>query len=160
MAGKFDLKAAALAGIIAGAVFIILEMLLVTYVAGDSPWAPPRMMAAIAMGKDVLPPPATFNLGVMTAAMVIHLALAIVYGVIFGLLVATLGLRPATAALGGLAFGVILYVVNFYLFTGLFPWFAMARNWMSLFAHAVFGLVLGIAYVRLAARPTGTSATA
>ena len=56
-------KAALWAGLMAGAVFVILEMLLVGTVGGDSPWAPPRMIAAIAMGPGVLPPPATFDMG-------------------------------------------------------------------------------------------------
>jgi hypothetical protein len=158
---KLDLKAAALAGIVAGVVFIMLEMFLVVYFGGDSPWAPPRMMAAIAMGKDVLPPPATFDLGIMMAALAVHLVLAVAYGLILGLVVARVGLSPATTVLAGLLFGIVLYVVNFYLFTGLFPWFAMARNWMSIFAHAVFGLVLGTIYVRAARpRPMGTATPA
>jgi hypothetical protein len=115
------------------------------------------MMAAIAMGKDVLPPPASFDFGIMMGAMAVHVVLAIIYGVIFGLIVARLGLGRPMSVLAGLVFGVALYLVNFYLFTGLFPWFAMARNWMSLFAHAVFGLVLGAVYVWAAQpRQTGT----
>ena len=61
MRTKLDLRAAVLAGIAAGVLFIILEMALVALMMGDSPWAPPRMIAAIAMGEGVLPPPATFD---------------------------------------------------------------------------------------------------
>jgi hypothetical protein len=39
--------------------------------------------------------------------------------------------------------------VNFYGFTALFPWFAMARNWISIFGHLVFGLVAAGAYVAI-----------
>lgn len=40
--------------------------------------------------------------------------------------------------------------MNFYGFTTLFPWFAMARNWVSVFAHLVFGLAAAWAYKTLA----------
>lgn len=158
MTERINLKAALIAAVAAAAVFIILEMMLVMVVAGDSPWAPPRMIAAIVMGRNVLPPPATFDIGIMVAGMAVHFALAISYGVIFGFAAAALGLRPGSAAVGGLGFGVALYLVNFYLFTGLFPWFSMARNWMSLLAHAVFGIVLALVYVRAASpAPRGTT---
>ena len=52
----------------------------------------------------------------------------------------------AVGALSGLA----LYLINFYpIASVLFPWFAMARNWISVFAHIAFGAVLGLAYVVL-----------
>lgn len=55
----------------------------------------------------------------------------------------------------GAGYGLALYLVNFYLFTAVFPWFAMARNWVSVFAHIVFGLVAAWVYLRQA-RPAGT----
>jgi hypothetical protein len=42
-----------------------------------------------------------------------------------------------------------LYLINFYGFTAVFPWFAMARNWVSVFAHIIFGAVAGLAYNRI-----------
>lgn len=141
-------KAAVWAGLIAGVIFIMLEMLLVSLIAGGSPWAPVRMMAAILLGQGVLPPPATFDLGVAVAAMVVHSALAVVYGLILSLLIYRLELGPAL--LIGALFGIGLYVVNFYGFTAVFPWFAMARNWMSVLAHALFGLTAAWAYKELA----------
>jgi hypothetical protein len=62
------------------------------------------------------------------------------------------------ALVTGAAFGVLLYIVNFYGFTALFPWFAMARNWVSIVAHAVFGLAAAWAYVALARRPAAVPA--
>lgn len=56
-----------------------------------------------------------------------------------------LSLGPALT-LGGVG-GLILYLVNFYGFTALFPWFAMARNWISIFGHIVFGLAASGVYV-------------
>ena len=129
-----DWRAGVYAGLIAGVVFLILEMGMVWLFMGESPWAPPRMIAAMVLGEGVLPippdKPATFSLGVVTTAMVIHFILSIVYGVI------------------GAGCGLVIYLVNFYpIANALFPWFAMARNWISIFAHIVFGAVVGAAYV-------------
>lgn len=137
------LKAGAVAGLIAGAVFMMMEMGLVA-TAGDSPWGPPRMIAAIAMGEGVLPPPATFDLMILMAAMAVHLMLSIVIGVVFALVARRFGLVMAVVA--GAVVGLGLYVVNFYGFTAIFPWFAMARNMISIVSHIAFGVVLGLSY--------------
>jgi hypothetical protein len=129
-----------------------LEMLLVMLVKGDSPWAPPRMIAAMVMGKDVLPPPAPFNGGVMAVAMMIHMVLSVVLGLVLGWLISSWRLGMATAIIAGTLFGLIIYFVNFYLFTGIWPWFAMARGPISIFVHAAFGFVLGWVYRALESR--------
>lgn len=148
---RIDLKAAALAGIIAGIVFLMLEMLLVTLVDGMSPWGPPRMMAAIVMGKGALPPPASFDMMIMVVAMMVHFVLSIVLGIVFAMLVGRRAMSSAAFVAAGALFGAVVYFVNFYGMTALFPWFAMARNLNSLIAHLVFGAVLALAYRRFAA---------
>ena len=157
---KLDIKAAVWAGIIAGVVFMMLEMVLVETVGGGSPWGPPRMIAAIGMGKDVLPPPATFDLGVMIVAMAIHFVLAILLGMILGLIVSRrkLGLMASIGA--GAIFGLAVYLVNFYGLTALFPWFAMARTPITLLTHVIFGTVLGWSYHALAVRHFASRAEA
>lgn len=141
-----DWRAAVWAGIIAGLVFMVLEMLLVQLVGGGSMWGPPRMMAAIVMGRGVLPPPATFAAGVFVVAMIVHFVLSLAYAFIFGWIVSRWKMGIAGAAIGGLVFGLVIYAVNFYGFTAAFPWFAEARNWITILAHAIFGLTLGVVY--------------
>lgn len=142
-----DLKAGALAGLIAGAVFMMMEMGLVA-MTGDSPWAPPRMIAAIVMGEGVLPPPATFDLMILMAAMAVHFMLSVAIGAGFAFVARRFGLVMAVVAGAGLGLG--LYVVNFYGFTAIFPWFAMARNAISIVSHIAFGMVLGLSWRVLA----------
>lgn len=144
---QLDWKAATWSGVIAGLVFLVLEMVMVPVFGGGSPWGPPRMIAAIVLGEGVLPPPATFAPGIVLVAMVLHFVLSIVYALIFALVIHRLSLVPALAL--GAAGGLILYLVNFYGFTALFPWFAMARNWISIFAHIVFGLTTAGVYVTI-----------
>ncbi len=79
---------------------MMLEMVLVGTIVGDSPWAPPRMIAAMALGEGVLPPPATFDLGIMVVAMMIHLVLSIILAVVLGWAIShwRLGLGAALGA--------------------------------------------------------------
>lgn len=155
-AAAVDYKAAVLAGLFAGLVFMMLEMIMVPLFLGGSPWGPPRMIAAIALGKGVLPdppPPPTFDMGMMVAAGVVHFILSVVFAVVLALVLPRFS---AGMALGiGAGFGVVLYLVNFYLVPaiGIFPWFAMARNWVSIFSHIIFGVLAAWAYLRWSKRP-------
>lgn len=153
---SIDWKAAISAGLIAGVVFMMIEMGLVATIGGGSPWGPPRMIAAMVMGESVLPPPASFELMVMMVAMMVHLALSIALGVILGWVISHWRLSLVTSLVVGTIFGLLVYFINFYGMTAIFPWFAMARNAISIFAHAMFGLVLGWAYHAIAARSSST----
>jgi hypothetical protein len=55
------------------------------------------------------------------------------------------------ALLVGAAFGLIaVYAVNLYLIAPMaFPWFVDARNWISVLAHVIFGVVLAGIYVSM-----------
>lgn len=163
MSNTFNWKAAIWAGIVAGIVFIMLEMAMFAFIEGMSPWAPPRMMAAIVMGEGVLPPmegPVTFDFGVVMVAMIVHIVLSIVLAAILGFGISRLGLSLVAAIGGGAIFGVAVYFVNFYGLTALFPWFAMARGMISIFAHAVFGAVAAGVYQVIAGSDTTVGETA
>jgi hypothetical protein len=143
-------KALVWSGLAAGAVYFVLEMLMARFVLGVSPWVPTRMIAAVTQGSVVLPPPYGFDLSVTLAAIVQHAALSLVYALIFAFFAK--GRSIVTATVLGMAFGLVLYVVNFYGFTAMFPWFAAARNWGTVLTHLIFGAVLGATYAYLAPR--------
>lgn len=148
-----DRGSVVLAGLIAGAVFMLLEMVMVPVFLDGSPWAPPRMIAAIAMGRDVLPEPGAsvgISGGVLLVALTVHFVLSVGYALGLAWIVDQWPLGPSVAA-GGI-YGLALYLINFYGFTAIFPWFAMVRNWVSIVAHIVFGVVAAGAYVMLAER--------
>ena len=146
-----DWKAGAWAGVIAGLAFLMLEMVLIWMAQGQSPWGPPHMMAAMVLGKDVLPPPGTwapFDLKIMMTAMMIHLPFSIVYGLIGAWLVHRFDW--AGALMIGAVFGLAIYIVSFYMIAPVaFPWFEMGRNWIGAFSHVMFGAILGGAYIAL-----------
>lgn len=146
----FKFKDAVWAGIISGLIFMMLEMILVPMFLGGSPWGPPRMIAAIILGKEVLPPPANFDFGVVMGAVMLHLVLSVIYAIILSLIVNRMSFW--VAILVGAVFGYMLYLVNFYVMTGIFPWFANARNWVSVFSHISFGIGAAWAYLGLVGR--------
>lgn len=155
--GRVDWKAAILAGLIAGVVFLMIEMMLLA-LTGESTWGPPRMMAAMVMGESVLPPPATFDAIIMMVAMVVHFILSILLAVLCAWVLSLWHLSAGTAIALGAAIGLLVYLVNFYLVAAiLFPWFAMARNWISIVSHVGFGAVLAWAYLILASGDRGAA---
>ncbi|HEV2149569.1 MAG TPA: hypothetical protein VGR37_19365 [Longimicrobiaceae bacterium] len=137
-----DWSAAIMAGVVAGIVFLVMEMVLAPMFAGaPSMWAPPRMIAAIGMGKDVLPPPATFHLGAVMVALVIHFSLSIAFGIATAFIVRNLSLGAAIGV--GIVLALLLYVFVFYLMNPVWPWFANGRGWVSIVAHIAFGAIVG-----------------
>ncbi|MGK7389994.1 MAG: hypothetical protein ACNS60_06575 [Candidatus Cyclobacteriaceae bacterium M2_1C_046] len=143
MKGNFW-KAAILSGVIAAVVMLMLELILNPLFLGAPVWGPPRMMATIVMGEGVLPPPASFDLGVILVAMLVHFVLSIIYSIIIGAVVRTQ--NKTSALITGAVFGLVLYLINFYLFTGIFPWFAEARNFVQIAIHIIFGITAAWAF--------------
>ena len=145
MTTNLSLKPVVTAGILAGIAFLMAEMILLA-MSGQSPFGPPRMMAAMAMGKDVLPPPATFDFVIMMVAMMVHIVLSIMSAFVFGLIYSRMGRSLPMALLLGAVFGLIMYFVAFYLATAIWPWFEMARGMISIVGHVIYGAVLGWAF--------------
>jgi hypothetical protein len=149
--GQLDWRAAVLAGIVAGAVFLVLGVVLMALTTGGSLLEPPRMVAAIILGRGALQSPQAFSPGIVLAAFVVHFSLAILLALVLGLIMTSFDLDSSMgmASLAGGAFAVAVYLINFYGVTRLFPWFAEARNWASLLVHVVFGIVAANLYMRL-----------
>ncbi|MDQ3309584.1 MAG: hypothetical protein M3497_05605 [Gemmatimonadota bacterium] len=139
---SIDWSAAIWAGVIAGTVFLMMEMFLMPLFGfAPSIWAPPRMIGAIGLGESALPPPATFDLGVVMVAMMIHFATSILFAIVVALIIRSLGMGAAIAV--GVVAALLLYVFVFYIMTaGPWPWFANARNWLSIVVHIVFGALV------------------
>ena len=87
-----DWRAAIWAGIIAGAIFLLLQMILLALVTGGSPWILPRMTAAIVLGEGALSPPASFDVTITLVALIIHFVLAIGFAVLIAFILHRWGL--------------------------------------------------------------------
>lgn len=145
-----DWPAAAVAGLAAGAVLMVLELFWSTLVSGDSPWVASHMIAAMVLGPEALQT-SQFSLSVVAVALVAHYVL----GTLFGLLLAAiivplrLGSNPGTVALAGAVFGGALYLLNFYGMHQFFPWFASWRGAATLATHLLFGITAALLYWKL-----------
>lgn len=129
------------AGFIAGTAATLAQVALWLLFTADFPgvlFRDARLTAALVLGARVLPPPATFDAGVLLIATVIHFALSAAYAAMLYPFVACRRYLWAVAA--GAIFGVALYVVNLYGFAALFPWFVQARGWIAAAAHVAFGV--------------------
>lgn len=155
--GSINRKAALWAGIIAGILFLILELLMVPIFLDGPMWGPPRMIGAIVLGEGVLPPPATFEIGVVLTAIILHLILSIIYAFVISAIIRNMSY--GLAVIVGAFLGLVLYFINFYVMTGIWSWFENARNWVSITTHIVFGIAVGWAYVSLRERSAGGTRT-
>lgn len=146
-AGCINWLAAGLAGVFAGAVatgaqlalWWTMELPVFGMLLRDS-----RLAAAVVLGPEVLPPPATFDWLVMLVASALHVLLSAIYGFAMAPCIARLP-RAAGIFAGGLL-GLLLFWINMYGFTALFPWFAASRDWITAAAHVVFGVAVAMAY--------------
>ncbi|MPW23016.1 hypothetical protein GCT13_41130 [Paraburkholderia sp. CNPSo 3157] len=151
-----DWRAAVWAGMIAGAVFLVLGAFLMAVVTEQDPRVPPHMIAAIILGRGALQSMDAFPVGIVVAALAVHFGLAILLAVILSLIIASFNLDSSLpmASLVGVVFGLAIYLVNFYGMTRFFPWFSDARNWANGLAHIVFGVVAADAYMRVERKKT------
>lgn len=140
MRRSIDWRAAAWAGLAAGVIATAAQIILW----GLSGYAVPgllardaRLTAAIVLGRAVLQSSPGSIYEVLLAAALVHFLLSLVYGLILVRLVSRRGVMWSLGA--GIVYGLLLFGVNMYGFTRVFPWFEQARDWITLLAHAVFG---------------------
>lgn len=146
---SFDWGAAITSSLLGGLAHLVFLSILFPAIYGVSALIPTRLMASVLMGSDVLTP-ATAAAGPIVVGLLVLAAASIVYGLVgLGIL---RPFHPVTAYLGGAIFGLVLYFINFYLWSAAFPWFADYRNWVNLFGHILFGLVLGGVYYAIKRR--------
>ena len=136
-----------LAGIVAGTLSTLAQLLL-WVAAGADAWTlllrDARLTATLALGEAAPSPSAGFDARIMLAATGIHFALSIIYAALLLPVAKRLALLPSLLA--GAGFGALLYFVNLYGFTSIFPWFTQARGGITLAVHLVFGMVVMLTY--------------
>jgi hypothetical protein len=146
-----DWAASGWAGLAAGVAFVLLETFMgALFVGGDKTDAV-RRIASVALGGSVMPPGVHLTAIVFLAAAAVHIPLSLIYARVLAAMID--GMKPGPAIGAGALFGAALYVVNYYVFSGLFPWFVSARGPEALIAHLAFGMLVAGIYTRLARRP-------
>ena len=147
-----DWTAAAVSGFAAGAVLMVLDLVWSALFNPDGPWRTSHMIAPIFTGLHS--PPTSgygFNLGVVAISLVTHYVLGIVFGLAIAALLVQLKLdsTPGLALVAGATVGVALYLINFEVLVGFFPWLVALRGADTVAAHVVFGSVAALLYCRL-----------
>lgn len=148
------LLAGVVAGMFAGIVFAMFEMVMAAVMNGaDAFFMPLRMISAIGLGTTALDPSSSL-LTAAAAGLVIHMVLSMVYGVgVAALLRFVPSLARSTGSILAVASaaGFLLWTVNFHLLARAlgWPWFPEGTNAaVQIVAHTVFfGTVLGIGLV-------------
>jgi hypothetical protein len=151
-----DWTAAAVSGFAAGAVLMVLDLAYSSIFNPDGPWRISHMIAPIFTGADSLKTSGYgFDLGVVAIALATHYVLGIVFGLVIGAVLTQLEFDslPGHALLVGAILGVVLYLINFELMVGFFPWLSALRGVDTLAAHLVFGMVTALLYWRLKRTP-------
>ena len=153
-----DWTAAAVSGLAAGAVLMVLDLIWSSIFTPEGPWRTSHMIAPIFVGADNVPSfPYHFSVGLVAITLATHYVLGIVFGLVLAAAMVQLELdkRPGTALLAGVVLGTALYVVNFDLLVQFFPWLVHLRGADTLAAHVVFGVVAALLYWRLKRTPPG-----
>lgn len=142
-----DWRAAIQASLIAGIFFLLLNLILTNLTFGTNGWVVIRLLASLGLGEEILAPPASFDALALVVALIIHFALALVFGLLIAYIIHRGGL--ITGIIGGAILGLALYAINFYTLTLFFPWFFALRSWVMVVTHILFGALVGGIYEAL-----------
>jgi hypothetical protein len=138
------LRGGVVAGIVGGVVLTVF-MILMNVMRGDDPYVPMKAAAYPFLGAMVFEP--GLSVGPMLLGLVIHLAVSIGWGILFGVLfygftkAATLGLS--------LLWGVIVWLGMFYVVLPLGGAGELARGPQAIpiLQHMLFGLSVGLGFL-------------
>ncbi len=144
-----DLMRGAAGGLVAGMLFAAATMWFVTSL--DMPARTPlEMISTIVLGDDAMASgDASSSVG-----LVVHMVLSMGFGAVFAIVARRLRTNGAVA-LAGLAYGGLLYLVNFQILARVaFDTFRMANQPFELVVHLVFGALLALAFFSTGLRPS------
>ncbi len=137
-------RIAVVAGLCAGTVFLVLDILYLTLVKHLEPWVFFRYAASLVLGERVVPPPPGFDAGIVLVGLLVNYVLAILYAFILASIIHRWGLL--VGVIGGALFGAAIYFINLYTFTLIFPWFYALHSVPFLVSTILFGIVAGGVY--------------
>lgn len=151
-----DWTAAAVSGFAAGAVLMVLDLLWSAIFNAHGPWRTSHMIAPIFTGADTLQTSGyAFSLSVVAISLATHYVLGVVFGLVLSALLVQMKLDATRghSLVAGAILGVLLYLVNFGVLAGFFPWLSALRGADTLAAHVVFGGLTALLYRRLNRTP-------
>ena len=141
-----DWRAAVIAGVIAGLVFLVVNMALTGYLLGNAQ-LPLQLAAALLLGPSVMPPAVGLGGSVFLTGLGVHLVLAVGFTCLIAFCLHRWGIW--VGIFGGALFGLALYAINYYFVADFIAGFAAFRSWLMAFSHVLFGAVAGGLYETL-----------
>ncbi len=139
-----DRRAAFYAGLIAGTLFLVLNLFFLPVAINGDTDLMLRYIASIILGKGALSPDRAIDGPIIIAALGIGYALSIFFTLIIAFVVHRGGV--VAGAIGGLLLGIALYFINVYSLTLFFPWFFALQGGPFLVVHGIFGAAAGTMY--------------
>lgn len=139
-----DWSAAVWAGVIAGTIFLLLNLFLVAPALDLDASSFMRLQAAPILGSSA--PTASFAI-VLIVGLLVHFVLAIASALLLAFLIHRWGL--IIGIVGGALFGLALYSINFTLGSLFAIWLFALRGSAMLISHIVFGALAGGIYEAL-----------
>lgn len=144
----------AVAGFLAGAVMVLLSPIL-SLLTGISIWQPPKIIAATVYGASVANSTG-FEAGPVILGTLIHFAISIVLGAIFGVIMHRL-LHLTTEfglpALAGLCYGLIIFFFAYFIAPLVNPVVNQYSMAAVIAQNLAFGICLGIFYSLVRPQP-------
>ncbi|QPC82254.1 hypothetical protein G4Y79_21635 [Phototrophicus methaneseepsis] len=142
-----DWSAAFWAGLIAGTIFLLLNVFAVPAIIGGSPAVVLNYFASLIMGDSVLANPDTLTATTAIVAIILNFVLSIPFALLLAVIIHRWGI--IVGIILGALFGFGLYIINFFISEQIFPWFfAMDTNWFIV-THVIFGALAGGIYEAL-----------
>lgn len=138
-----DWRAALIAGVASGAVFLMLSAWFAYSNVGSASLMA-RVLASVLLGEDALSPAAGDMLRIWTAALVVHTPFSLGFACLIAYVLHRWGLIVGIA--GGALFGLALYGINFYALTSFMPQFTIIKSASLAFTHIIFGAFAGGVY--------------
>jgi len=150
-----------LGGVIAGISLAMFEMIMAAVLdGGDAFFMPLRMIGGIGLGEQALDPGRTSLLTAGGAGLVIHMILAMMYGVVVAAvlsLIPQLSASRAAVLISASVAGFALWIVNFYVLAQVFGWTWFPNNTnaaVQFVGHTfLYGSVLGLVLDRTYFQP-------
>jgi ABC-type cobalamin transport system permease subunit len=139
-----DWRAVSWAALVAGTVFLILNLFVVPALMGGSFWISVRLVASIVLGREVLAPPATAHAGALVAAVGVHYVISYVLTAFIAFVIHRGGLIGGIV--GGALLGLAFYFIDYYALTYFFPQFFAMKHASVIASHVLFGAVAGGVY--------------
>lgn len=137
-------RAIPFAGLIAGTVFLLLNMILSPLLLQIDATIILRYFASLTMGTSAL---VTDDSSFLIVGLLTHYGLSIIFTLVIAIVVHRWGL--GVGIVGGAILGLSIYGINLYAGTLIFEWFFAINNPLLVISHILFGAVAGGVYEML-----------